>query len=241
MFTCNHKVVFFPIGGGDFHNRGYINECIARAAGPGGFWHVVEHVLKRPTVNPKSFKHKFKENHYNNNEEALYDYDDGLSISMLKCFEKSPYFPTSAELDACLSENGNHNNILLEKLKTWLKEKESEDDVFKYHSQNINDLMPITRWHKESIRYGNGIAIEGVWMLCPGLYAHMGKINYRDEAFTHTVNAIANWPLAYRLMYRQNRTVNLDGKKGRQLAGDEWVEEYIVRPVKQFSSAQTRL
>jgi hypothetical protein len=133
--ACLHviiKLVFFPIGGGDFHNRGYINECIARAAGPGGFWHVVEHVLKRPTVNPKSFKHKFKENHYNNNEEALYDYDDGLSISMLKCFEKSPYFPTSAELDACLSENGNHNNILLEKLKIWLKEKESEDDVFKY-------------------------------------------------------------------------------------------------------------
>ena len=162
MAACLHviiKLVFFPIGGGDFHNRGYINECIARAAGPGGFWHVVEHVLKRPTVNPKSFKHKFKENHYNNNEEALYDYDDGLSISMLKCFEKSPYFPTSAELDACLSENGNHNNILLEKLKTWLKEKESEDDVFKYHSQNINDLMPITRWYKESIRYGNGIAI----------------------------------------------------------------------------------
>ena len=33
--------------------------------------------------------------------------------------------------------------------------------------------------------------------------------------------------------------VNLDGKQGRQLAGDEWVEDFLVRPVKQFSSAQS--
>ncbi len=77
-------------GGGDFHNRGYMNECIARIAG--GYWHVVEKVLKRPTVNPTSFKMKFKENNYNNNEEALLDYDDGLSIAMIKSFEKSNFF-----------------------------------------------------------------------------------------------------------------------------------------------------
>ncbi len=62
-------------GGGDFHNRDYMNECIARIAGPGGFWHVLENVMKRPTVNPSSFKSKFKDNNYNNNEEALLDYD----------------------------------------------------------------------------------------------------------------------------------------------------------------------
>ena len=39
-------------------------------------------------------------------------------------------------------------------------------------------------------------------------------------------------------MYQQNRTINLDGSKGRQLAG-EWVEEYLVRPVKQYASAQS--
>ena len=49
-------------------------------------------------------------------------------------------------------------------------------------------------------------------MICPA------KTNYRDEAFTHTVNAIAKWPLAYRLMYQRNRTVSLDGKDGKQLA-----------------------
>ena len=27
-------------GGGDFHNRGYVNDVIARITGPGGFWYV---------------------------------------------------------------------------------------------------------------------------------------------------------------------------------------------------------
>jgi hypothetical protein len=94
--------------------------------------------------------------------------------------------------------------------------------------------MPLTRWYKESVRNGNGLALEGVWMVCPALYSQMGKTNYRNEAFTHTVNAIAKWPLAYRLLYQRNRTVNLDGKQGRQLAGDEWVEDFLVRPVKQI-------
>ena len=138
-------------GGGDFHCRGYINECIARSAGPGGFWRVLEKVLKRPTVNPNSFKSKFKDNNCNNNEEALLDFDVGLSIAMIKSFEKSPNFPTKEELDQCLEEHGSHNLILLTKLKEWIK-KEEQDAVFRYHSQCINHLMPITRWYKESVR-----------------------------------------------------------------------------------------
>ena len=226
-------------GGGDFHNRGYMNECIARIAGPGGFWHIVEKVLKRPTVNPNSFKMKFKDNNYNNNEEALLDYDDGLSIAMVKSFQKSDHFPSIEELDKCLSETGTHNRILLERFNEWQHDNEKSDEVFKYHSQILNFLMPLTRWYKESVRYGNGVALEGVWMICPALYSQMRKINYRDEAFIHTVNAIAKWPLAFRRMYQRNRTVNLDGNKGRQLAGDEWVEDFLVRPVKQFSYAQS--
>jgi hypothetical protein len=76
-------------------------------------------------------------------------------------------------------------------------------------------------------------------MLCPALFCQVGKINYRDEAFAQIVNSIAKWPLAYRKLYQQNGTVNLSGNVGRQLAGDEWVEEYLVRPVKQFARAHT--
>jgi len=66
--------------------------------------------MKRPTVNQGSFKNKFKDNNYNNNEEAILDYDDGLSIAMIKAFQESSYFPTSEELDRCLNEKGCHND-----------------------------------------------------------------------------------------------------------------------------------
>lgn len=233
VYTCHTP------GGGDFHARGYVNESIARIAGQGGFWHVTEHIMKRPTVNPASFKNKFKVNNYNNNEEALLDFDDGLSIAMVKTFEESMFFPSTDELDDCLKRTNSHNEILLKSFEEWVSFSCQNDEQFQYHSHIINDLMPITRWYKESIRNGNGVALEGVWMLCPALFTSVAKTNYRDEAFTHVVNSIAKWPLAYRKLYQQNRTVNLDGKQGRQLAGDEWVEEFLVRPIKQYASAQS--
>ena len=235
---CPDKYSCHIPGGGDFHNRGYINESIARIGGHGGFWHVTEKVMKRPSVNPTSFKQKFKENNYNNNEEALLDYDDGLSIAMIKEFQDSTFFPTEKELQECLTKTKSHNQVLLSRLSEWIT-SQSKDAVFKYHSTFVNDLMPITRWCKESTRYGNGVSMEGVWMLCPPLYSQLGKTNYRDEAFTQCVNAVAHLPLAYRKMYQQNRSVNVDGKLGRQLAGDEWVEDFLVRPVKQFAQAQS--
>ena len=157
---CPHVYGCHTPGGGDFHNRGYVNECIARIEEPGGFWHVAEKVLKRPTVNPTSFKMKFKDNNYNNNEEALLDYDDGLAISMVKAFKKSSYFPTSSELDTCLEETSSHNKILLDRIQKWIIENEKSDQVFRYHSEAVNILMPLTRWYEESVRYGNGMALK---------------------------------------------------------------------------------
>ena len=193
--------------------------------------------MNRPTVNPCSFKQKFK-NNYNNNDEALLDYDDGVSIAMMKSFQGSELFPSNKELEDCLRTDQSHNEILLKKFSEWLATM-GKDNQFAYQSQIVNELMPITRWYKESIRNGNGMAIEGVWMLCPQLYTPLRKVNYRDESFTMVVNTIAKWPLAYRKMYQQNRCVNVNGKKGRQLAGDEWVESHLVRPIKQYASGQT--
>ena len=225
-------------GTGDFHNRGYLNETVARIGGQGGFWHVTEKVMKRPTINPTSFKMKFKDNNYNNNEEAIYDYEDGVSIAMIKVFEKSAFFPSKAELDECLIKNGCHNEVLLSRFRMW-RENSHGDALFKYQMDLVNDLIPISRFYKESIRYGNGHAIETVWMLIPDLYAQVGKINYRDESLIHLVNVTTKWPLAYRKMYQRNRTVNLEGVQGKQLAGDEWVEDHLVCPVKKYAKAQT--
>jgi hypothetical protein len=40
-------------------------------------------------------------------------------------------------------------------------------------------------------------------------------------------------------MYQRNRTINLDGRQGKQLAGDEWVEDHLAAPVKRYANAQT--
>ena len=157
---------------------------------------------------------------------------------MTKAFEDSEFFPTKSELEDCLQRTLSHKEILLKKFSAWNTKLFLEDEQFNFHSNIVNELIPITWWYKQSVRHGNGIAIEGIWILCPPLYCTVGKTNYKGEAFTHIVNGIAKWPIAYRKMYQQNRTINLDGGKGRQLAG-EWVEEYLVRPVKQYASAQS--
>ena len=110
-----------------------------------------------------------------------------------------------------------------------LKSGCQNDDQFQFHSHIINNLIPITRWYKQSIRKGNGVALE-VWMLLAALFTVVGKTNYRDESSTQVVDSIAKWPLAYGKLQRSH-TINLDTKKGRHLAGDEWVEKFLVRPI----------
>ena len=163
-------------GAEDFHNRRYVNESGARIASQGGFWHMVENVMKRPTVNPTSFNMKFKDNNYNN-EEALYNYADSLSLAMMmKCFQDSKIFPSVKELVECLQENGSHNSILLTKYDKWLEEIIKGPGA-KYQVQIANKLIPISRWYREHVRNGNREAIKHVWMLLPALYAQVGKTN----------------------------------------------------------------
>lgn len=39
---CPDVYAFHTFWGGDFHNCGYLNECLARIVRPGRFWHVTE-------------------------------------------------------------------------------------------------------------------------------------------------------------------------------------------------------
>ena len=126
---------------------------------------------------------------------------------------------------------------MLTKYDKWLEEIIKGPGA-QYQVEIANELIPISRWYRECIR--NGEAIEGVWMLLPALYAQVGKTNYRDESLTHLTNVLGKWPLAYRKMYQRNRTINLDGRQGKQLAGDEWVENHLAAPVKRYANAQTR-
>ena len=66
----------------------------------------------------------------------------------------------------------------------------------------------------------------------------MNKRNYKDEAFLHVVNIVSKWPLAIRETLRTNRTVSLSGRKGHDLADDEFVEQRLVRKTKMFAKKQ---
>ncbi len=142
-------------GAGDFHNRGYVNECLARFAGQGVFWHVVEKVLRRPTVNPQSFKKKFKDNNYNNNEEALADYEDGISIHYcnVKGFSRIIMFSnTSRTRRVSSSEQVTQCKyaILLQTFYEWSKTIQT-DKMADYHMKLANQILPIRRWYKSRL------------------------------------------------------------------------------------------
>ena len=69
----------------------------------------------------------------------------------------------------------------------------------------------------------------------------MNKRNYKDEAFMHLVNTVANWPLALRETLCRNRTVSLSGRPGHYLADDEFIEERLVRRTKIYAKKQATI
>ena len=72
--------------------------------------------------------------------------------------------------------------------------------------------------------------------MAPLIFAR-NKRNYKDEKFVHVVNIVSKWPLAIRETLRSNRTVSLSGRKGHDLADDEFVER-LVKRTKMFAKKQ---
>jgi hypothetical protein len=87
-------------------------------------------------------------------------------------------------------------------------------------------------------KYGDGNVREIVWVIMLPIFAQLGFRNYWTEAFVHVVNFTALWPLAFRKMIKDNSTVNPSGKVGHNLDLDEYVETYIVRPLKTYVSGK---
>jgi hypothetical protein len=70
------------------------------------------------------------------------------------------------------------------------------------------------------------------------IFAQLGFKNYWTEAFVHVVNFAALWPLALRKMIKSNSTVNLTGRAGHNIDLDEYVETYILRPLKVYATGK---
>ena len=83
-------------------------------------------------------------------------------------------------------------------------------------------------------RYGDGHLREVVWVIMLPIFAQLGFRNYRTEAFAYVVNFTLIWPLAFRKLIKTNSTINLSGKAGHNVDLDEYVETYIVRPLKTY-------
>ena len=81
-------------------------------------------------------------------------------------------------------------------------------------------------------RERDGVLRETVWVMLLPIFAQLDFRNYWTEAFVHVVNFTSLWPLAFRCMVKQNCSVNISGKRGHNLDMDEYLETYVVRPLK---------
>ncbi|CAH1242906.1 BARD1 [Branchiostoma lanceolatum] len=223
---------------GDMHASGYAEECFAKSQGPGGLYHVIAEVLRRKKVKKETYgKDKFKDNNLQLIREADRDVAYGYGLCAVLEFEASDHFPSEEELSNSGPDKG---PVLLSRFKDWLASC-SDDIAFQYRIQSVSLFGPLLRLYYSSIKNGDGNAREAVWMMLLPIFSQSKKKNYWIEALSHVVNMTAAWPIAIRRMVQQNCSVSVDGRKGHNIACDEYVETHIVKPLKQYCSGQTTL
>lgn len=224
---------------GDMHTKGYLCEAVFKTHGVGGFHKVVNSIMNRPKLTKEAFKkRKFQENNLNRIKESVRDGSFAYGMAAVQEFRKSSDFPTRDDLLKNLTKFGNHNQILLQRFKKWLKESAECNHKHEYHQQLFTLFGPLLELFITAGRNGDGHLRETVWAILLPVFAQLGFRNYWTEAFVHVVNFTALWPLAFRHMIRANSTVNLSGKPGHNVDLDEYVETYVVRPLKTYVSGK---
>lgn len=222
---------------GDMHAKGHFCEATFKAHGKGGFHKMVNDVMKRPKLTEEAFKkRKFQEQNLQHIQEAVRDGSCAYGISAVHEFRASNEFPSEGDLKTNLRRYGNHNKILLERFKLWLKRCRECDESHKYHQQFFCVFGPLLDMFITAGKEGDGLLRETSWVLLLPIFAQLDFRNYWTEAFVHVVNFTSLWPLAFRCMVKKNYTVNLSGKRGHNLDMDEYVESYVVRPLKTYST-----
>ena len=217
---------------------GYLLEVCKKTLGPGGFMCVLHHVLKRHKVGDDAFgDKKFQKQNLGRIDEAVRDICMGYGLAAVQLYKKSKFYPTDDELADHIQQFSNHNHLLLETFKSWLTDA-CEGQKFAYQSQAICLFGPLHQLYKASISEGDGVARKAVWMLMLPLFAQLQKRNYWTEAFVHVVNLVAAWPQATRELLQHNCSINVKGRKGHSLALDEWVESFVVLPLKKYASGK---
>ena len=224
---------------GDMHTKGFLCEAVFKAHGTGGFHKVVNSVMKRPKLTKDAFKkRKFQEQNLSRIQESVRDGSHAYGMAAVEEFRKSSDFPCDDELRVNLQRFGDHNEILLKKFKKWLSESAKLNEKHKYHQQLFTLFGPLLELFITARRNGDGHLRELVWVILLPIFAQLGFKNYWTEAFVHVVNFAALWPLALRKLIKSNSTVNLAGRAGHNIDLDEYVETYIVRPLKVYATGK---
>ena len=129
---------------------------------------------------------------------------------------------------------------MLRKFKEWLKPTGESNSSCRYHQQMFTLFGPLLDMYITASKEGDGLLRETVWVLLLPIFAQLNFRNYWTDAFVHVVSFTSLWPLAFREMIRKNMSVNLSEKQGHNMDMDEYVETYMVRPLKVYASGNDR-
>lgn len=219
----------FAENSGDLHTSGYVDECIAKCLGPGGMYFCLEKILCRKS-NAETFgKKKFQDGNLQANSEACRDICYGYALGAFLEFKNSEFYPT---------DNPCESSVLLNMFKQFLT-KCKENDKCKYHLQAIDVFGPLFSLYKYSVHFGFGTGRETVWLINLIIFAQMKKKNYFAAAFCYCVNFLIVWSSLIRELVKVSFSVSVTGKTGHNIAADEYVETYMVKPLKMYATGHT--
>ena len=211
-------------------------EVCKKTMASSGFMCVVQHVMKRPKLIDSAFgDKKFQYQDLNRIDEAVRDGCMAYGLAAVQEFQKSEMFPSEDALKHWEKENGNYHELLLSPFKTWTQQR-SSTVPFQHHGQMFTLFGPLRELHLASVKFGDGVQCEAVWMILLPLFAQLQKRNYFTEAFVHIVNVVAAWPHAIRKILQRSCSVSVNGKIGHNIGLDEWVEAYLVQPLRNYAS-----
>ena len=204
---------------------------------PGRFMCVAHTVMNRNRVTDDTFGDKtFQQQNLNRIDEAVRDVSVAYGLAAVQEFKASTHFPSDESLAVLYKIHRNHQN-LLDAFKEW-NERQSTSITFRYQSQLFTLFGSLRELFLSSIKCGDGIGRGAAWMVMLPLFAKSQKRNYWTKAFVHVLNFSAAWPLATRKILQSNCSVSVHGKQGHNIARDEWVETYLVQPLKNYASGE---
>lgn len=191
---------------------------------------------QRPKLIDSAFgEKKFQYQNLNRIDEGVRDGYMTYGLAAVQEFRNSEMFPSEEAFKQWEKENGNHHELLLSSFKTWIQQH-SRRVPFYYHSQMFTLFGPFRELYLASVKLGHGMGREAVWMIMLPLFAQLQKRNYSTEASVHIVNVTAPWPYAIRKILERNCSVSVNGKICHNIGLDEWVEAYLVQPLKNYAS-----